>query len=137
MLLKRNRPPATSVGTNRSVVVPSPSCPDSFGPQQYPCPVSASTPHACPPTLMLVKRRLAPPLPTSSGTDRRSNVPSPIRPSLPQQYPSPVSAATPQLSSPLVLMLLNRRPPLWTSVGTHRVVEVPSPRFPNPFHPQQ
>src|SRR2546422_10317743 len=79
------RPPATGVGTNRSLWVPSPSWPTVFTPQQYAAPLGVTPQVRKAPALSAANVR--PPAP-GVGTRRAAVVPSPPRPpSLPpHQY---------------------------------------------------
>ena len=72
------KPPDTSTGVSRSVVVPSPTWPSMLGPQQWASPAMVSPQLNDPPGLSEVKLR---PPETRTGVSRLVVVPSPSWPS--------------------------------------------------------
>ena len=85
----------TATGDERLVVVPSPSWPEVFPPQQYAVPALVNA-HVCRPPAVAAVKRISPR--TATGNSRRvetasPNCPSPLEP---QQYAAPalVSAQT-------------------------------------------
>src|SRR5688500_4322933 len=115
--------PATGEATNRVITVPSPSCPDSFAPQQrspagtiahecagsYATPVSLNPPDAsavAPLTIIVI-----------TGEDRSILVPSPSCPAspAPQHATAPVVPVTQVCSDPEAIVVDSR--PTLTSVG--------------------
>src|SRR3990172_1387042 len=81
-------PPSTGAGVDRSALVPSPSWPLKFSPQQYAAPVVA-IPQVCPAPGLRAWYRTVPT--TGTGYTRDLREPSPSWPSsfLPQQYAAP------------------------------------------------
>src|SRR5690606_33773453 len=128
----------TGPGLDRSIVVPSPTCPEGFPPQQYGLP-SASTQVWTAPAVMVVICLPAstPDVLTGVGAPRSMVVPSPSCPSLfsPQQYGVP-SAST-QVWSPPAATAVTVLPARTasTAMGRVRFVVVPSPSLPDVFSP--
>src|SRR6266850_2595534 len=130
----KRRLPLTSAGDRRFVVVPSPSWPDRFRPQQYAAPL-ASIPHVWS-VPVAISTKDNPPA-TCTGSARFCVVPSPSSPKRlkPQQY------ATPSVVRPHVLVIpatscWNLRVPE-TGADRLRSVVVPSPSSPLKLPPQQ
>jgi uncharacterized protein YceK len=84
----------TGVGTLRSVLAPSPSCPYKQYPQQYALPCDDS-PQVWPPPALIVCHVATEAVLTGVGTLRSVEDPSPSSPNtaLPQQYASPAAWA--------------------------------------------
>src|SRR6266550_2273010 len=125
--------PATFTGTLLSVIVPLPSAPAWFEPQQY-ARLVVVTPHVCPPAL-LTEANVRPPCP-ATGEWRSIVVPSPSLPELePQQYAAPL-VVTPHVCSEPALIEANISPPATRTGMCRSVVEV-SPSWPQKLAPQQ
>src|SRR5688572_26747000 len=100
--------PVTSKGVNRSVVEPSPSCPEAFSPQHF-TPPDVVTAHECPPPApkqagaarvppALIRLTPLERLATSTATSRSAVVPSPTSPLMfCPQHLAPPPAITAQL----------------------------------------
>src|SRR5829696_2506486 len=137
-MLANRIPPATRVGTSRSSLVPSPSEPYTFLPQQYAASVSASMAHTMfGPASMLLKR--SPASATGVGRSRDVTLPSPSCPRefLPQHNARADCASMPHTTLSPALIALKRIAPFATSVGTKRSVLLPSPSCPLSLRPQQ
>jgi hypothetical protein len=138
--------PVTWTGVEEPVVVPSPSWPLSFRPQQYTAPpvVRAQVCDSPATTPAIPDRVPLPPTPTTwTGVDEFPVVPSPRRPSapLPQQNtaPEPFTAQACSVPSPSAVIPVRvpepPTPTTWTGVAESVVVPLPS--CPLLLRPQQ
>jgi hypothetical protein len=124
-MLWKECPPTTARGTGLHplYVVPSPTWPAAFSPQQYPAPLVVTV-HALT-------------LPTYTDENVRGvRIEAGLAPKLrPQQY-NPPEIEIPHVKPVPALMVENVRPPTtWT--GERRWIVVPSPSCPLEFSPQQ
>src|SRR5204863_421158 len=129
--------PLTRTGVLHDVVVPSPSSPSRFSPQQYAAPPVVTPQLWNDPALTAAN--LSPPA-TGTGVVRPAVVPSPSCPKKlsPQQYAAP-PVVTPQVCQTPALSIVKRNPPATgAGLGRYQGDDVdPTPSWPNTSSPQQ
>jgi hypothetical protein len=125
---------STATGTDRSVVLPSPSCPWSFAPQQYT--PAGDVAQVCPSPALI--RLSVTPTGAATGTSESAAPPLPSWPRepAPQQYASPALVSAQAWSAP-ALIQPNVAPDASTATGVVASAVAPLPNRPFAPAPQQ